>query len=126
MQMTNRKHGNADGTFGINLYANTTYNRVTIQVSADFILGMKAGMRETLGFDNSQNALTNGEFNGINPAKIEKVNNVLIHCSLVNNQILYDSSISMPLYLTDRLDRYSAFLPTIHFGEILEMLVLIT
>ena len=68
--MTNRKHDNADDIFRTNLYANTMYNRVTIQVAADFILGMKAGIRETLGFDNSQNALTNGEFNGINPAKI--------------------------------------------------------
>ena len=70
---------------------------------------MKAGMRETLGFDNSQNALTNGEFNGINPAKIEKVNNVLIHCSLVNNQILYDSSI------------LHAFVPNGSFGSLLSV-----
>ena len=75
--MTTNKHVNADGSFGINIYANFTYNRVTIQVSADYILGMQAGIRETLGFDSSQNALTNGDFNGTNPAKIEKINKTM-------------------------------------------------
>ena len=52
------KHVNTDDSFVINIYASYIYKRVTIQVSADYILGIQADMRVTLGFDSSQNALT--------------------------------------------------------------------
>ena len=109
LTMTDNNHVNADGTFGINIYANLTYNRVTIRVSADFEVTLHAGIRESLGFEQSQNPLTNGAFNGLNTAKIERVNNVLVHCNLVNNRILYDSSI------------LHAFVPNGSFGSLLNV-----
>ena len=33
-EMLDRKHENADGAFGINVYANAVYNRITIDVSS--------------------------------------------------------------------------------------------
>ena len=47
--MTDNNHVNADGTFGMNIYANFTYNRVSIQVSADFEVTLHAGMRGSFG-----------------------------------------------------------------------------
>ena len=108
-EMLDRKHENTDGTFGINVYANAVYNRITIDVSNNFILALKAGIRETLGFDNTQTALTNGDFNGVNVPQIERVNNVLVHCNLVNNTTVYDSSI------------IHAFVPNNSYGNILEI-----
>ena len=58
-EMLHRKHENADGTFGINVYAHAVYNRITIDVSNNFILALKAGIRETFGLDNTQSAFTN-------------------------------------------------------------------
>ena len=107
-EMTLRSHVKSDGSFGINVYANSVYNRVTINVSADYSLKMSPGLQETFGFEKGQATLTNGDYNGLNPARIERVNNVLVHCSLVNNKILYDSSI---IY---------AFVPNSSFGSLLE------
>ena len=53
-------------------------DRITIDVSNNFILTVKAGIRETLGFDNTQPALTNGDFNGVNVPQIQRVNSVLV------------------------------------------------
>ena len=105
--MTNNKHVNSDGTFGINLYANPVYNRITITVSADFTFSMKAGLRETLGF--TQINITNAEVNGDLVPKIEPVTNVLIHCNLVKNNINHKSTV---LY---------AFKPNDSFGNLLEI-----
>ena len=41
-EMLDRKHENADGTFGINVCANVVCNRITIDVSNNFILALKA------------------------------------------------------------------------------------
>ena len=91
--MLDRKYENADGTFGINVYANAVYKRIAIDVSNNFILALKAGIRETLGFENTQTALTHGDFKGVNVPQIERVNNVLVYCNLVNNTTVSDSSI---------------------------------
>ena len=105
--MTINKHVNSDGTFGINLYANAVYNRVTITVSADYAFGMKAGLRETLGFDSSQTRITNSEANGNLVPRLERVENVLIGCNLVDNRVTHNSSI---LY---------SFTPDQSFGSLL-------
>ena len=62
-----------------------------------------------MGFEQSQNPLNNGDFNGLNPAKFEKVNNALVHFYLVSHRILYDSSI------------LHAFLPNGSFGSLLSV-----
>ena len=103
------KHQNADGTYGINIYPNSVYNRVTITVSADFTFSMKAGLMETLGFDSSQQHITNTEVNGNLVPKLEKVDTVLIHCNLVDNRVTYDSSI------------LHAFVPNDSFGKLLSI-----
>lgn len=103
------KHENADGTYGINIYANPVYNRVTITASADFTFSMKAGLMETLGFDRTQQHITNTEVNGNLVPKLEKVDTVLIHCNLVDNRVTHNSSI---LY---------AFVPNDSFGNLLSI-----
>ena len=107
--MSLNNHEESDGTFGINIYANPVYNRVTISVSADFRFSMDDGPAETLGFDNGQKVISNTEDNGNLVPKIEKVDTVLIHCNLVNNKITYDSSV---LY---------AFVPDDSFGKLLSI-----
>ena len=107
--MLDNGHQNSDETYDINVYANNVYNRVTITVSQDYLFVMRTGFRETLGFDTSQASLTNGQFNGNLVPKIEKVDTVLIHCNLVNNQIVSDSSI------------LHSFIPNQSFGTILEV-----
>ena len=107
--MSLNNHEESDGTFGINIYANPVYNRVTISVSADFRFSMDDGLAETLGFDSGQKVFSNTEENGNLVPKIEKVDTVLIHCNLVNNRITYDSNV---LY---------AFVPNDSFGKLLSI-----
>ena len=107
--MNLNSHVNSDGTFGIDLYANSVYNRVTISVSADYRFSMSNGLAETMGFDSSQTSITNTEVNGTLVPKIERVDNVLIHCNLVDNRVTHNSSI---LY---------AFVPNDSFGNLLSI-----
>ena len=102
-------HGNSDDTYGINVYANPVYNRVTVDVSSDFEFLPNDGLRVTLGLDDTQKVLTNGNFNGNNVARIERVDTVLIHCNLVNTSITRDSTI------------IHSFVPNNTFGNILEI-----
>ena len=105
--MSSNNHVNSDESFGINIYANPVYNRITIKVSNDYEFNIIDGLRQTLGF--SQSPLTNGDFNGEDTPQIEKVNNVLVHCNLVNNRVVNDSSV------------IHSFVPNNSFGSILSI-----
>lgn len=107
--MRERGHENADGSFGINLYANPVYNRVTITVSNDFRFSVSNGLMETLGFDSTQKSITNTEVNDKLVPQLERVDTVLIHCNLVDNRVTHNSSL---LY---------AFVPNDSFGSLLRL-----
>lgn len=72
-----------DRDFGINLYANPTYNRVSVQVDDEYILVMSEGLAETLGSESQ--IVFDTEKNFENPPKIETVEKILVHCDLVKN-----------------------------------------
>lgn len=107
--MTLNSHNNADGSFDINVYANHVYNRVTISVSNKFQFFMSDGLLETLGFDRSQNNITNNEINGSLVPRIERVDTVLIHCNLVDNRVTHNSQI------------LHAFVPNDSYGNLLSV-----
>ena len=70
---------------------------------------MADGLLETLGFDSSQNNITNTEINGSLVPRLERVDTVLIHCNLVDNRISHNSSI------------LHAFIPNDSFGSLLSV-----
>ena len=107
--MTLSSHVNSDGSFDINLYTNPVYNRVTITVSSKFRFWMSDGLLQTLGFDGSQNNITNTEVNGNLVPRLERVDTVLIHCNLVDNRVTHNSSI------------LHAFIPNNSFGSLLSV-----
>lgn len=92
--MKQNKHVEQDDSYGINLYPNPVYNRVTVSVSSEFkISKMSNGLQKTLGIDASQLPLRNIDVNGLHVPKIERVEAVLVHCNLVQNLYQQDSSL---------------------------------
>ena len=63
--------------FGINIYTNPVFNRVTISVNNEFSLNLGSGLAKFLGFDSNQLPITNQEISGLHRANIERVNNVI-------------------------------------------------
>ena len=106
--MEQNKHAEPDGSFGINLYANPVYNRVTVSVSKKFTISkISNGLQKSLGIDPSQLPLKNIDINGLKVPKIERVETVLVHCNLVQNLYQQDSSLIF------------SFTPSASFGELL-------
>ena len=80
-------------TFGINVYSNPVFNRVTISVNNEFSLNLGLGLAKFLGFDSNQLPITNQEISGLYRTKIERVNNVMINCNLVENQYNFSNNV---------------------------------
>lgn len=98
-----------DDKFGINIYANPVFNRVTISVNDEFELNLDEGLAEFLGFDKSQLPITNTEVYGALKASTERVHNVMINCNLAQNNYDYTSN---ALYI---------FTPDQSFGTLLSV-----
>ena len=90
--MRNNNHENPDGSYSINVYANYIYNRVTISVGTDYQVN-KSTLMTTLGFDDTQLPISNDEIHAKLVAKMERVDSVLVHCNIVQNQYQQDSSL---------------------------------
>ena len=52
-------------TFGINVYSNPVFNRVTISVNNEFSLNLGLGLAKFLGFDSNQLPITNQKISGL-------------------------------------------------------------
>ena len=78
--------------YGINLYANETYNRVSLEVKAGYSITFPKGMAKVLGaaVDNSYGTAT---INLPNVPQLENVRSVQVHCNLVYNKYQSDSSL---------------------------------
>ena len=82
-----------DEVFGINVYANPVFNRVTISVNNEFSLNLGSGLAKFLGFDSTQLPITNQEVSGQHRANVERVNNVIINCNLAENNYNFTSNV---------------------------------
>ena len=76
--------------FGINLYANSTYNRITVEIKKDYSIWMTDDLAKLLG---SNDALLLGPLtkNLEKAPSIENVEKIKVHCDLVHNQVQTDS-----------------------------------
>ena len=78
--------------FGINVYTNPVFNRVTISVNNEFSLNLGMGLAKFLGFDSTQLQITNQEVSGQYRANVERVNNIVINCNLAENHNIFTSN----------------------------------
>ena len=81
--------------FGINLYANATYNRITLELKQNYSFWMSADLARLLG-STLGGFITLGDTgttikNFENPPRIENVEKIKVHCDLVHNQVQTDS-----------------------------------
>ena len=77
--------------YDINLYANTTYNRVSIRISAAYEVIFGAGLAKTLGALTSAYSDTGTTFPNV--PQLENVKSVQVHCNLVYNEYQSNSSL---------------------------------
>jgi hypothetical protein len=85
--------GNKDAVkdnYPIGIYQSFTYNKtaITVKPNCELILGI--GMAKVLGFSNL--TVTNDSHGDLTP-KLERVNNILVHCSLAKNNFAKSSSL---------------------------------
>ena len=80
-------------TFGINIYANPVFNRITVSVNTDFEIDFANGFAKILGFEKSQLPISNNEVHGDMVPKMERVDNVVVNCNLVENNYNYSSNV---------------------------------
>ena len=78
-----------DEKFGINIYANPVFNRVTISVNDEFELNLGKGLAKFLGFNRSQLPITSTEVSGALKASTERVHNIMVNCNLAQNNYDY-------------------------------------
>jgi hypothetical protein len=76
--------------YPISIYQNFTYNKVSITVKPNCELILGIGMAKVLGFSNL--TVTNDSHGDLTP-KLERVNNILVHCSLAKNNFAQSSSL---------------------------------
>ena len=79
--------------FGINLFANPTYNRITIETKKYYGIELSTDLAKLLGSDSLQIYGINADLtkNFENPPRIENVEKIKVHCDLVHNQVQTDS-----------------------------------
>ena len=79
--------------FGINLHANATYNRITVEIKPGYGLRLSNDLAELLGSESTHlNGIkTDLTKNFENPPRIENVEKIKVHCDLVHNQVQTDS-----------------------------------
>ena len=76
--------------FGINLYANSTYNRITVEIKKGYAIYMSNDLAKLIGSNEvelSGPSIKNLE----NAPSIENVEKIKVHCDLVHNQVQTDS-----------------------------------
>lgn len=76
--------------YPISIYANPTFNRVSIVIKSDCELLLEDGMAHILGFSNL--TVTNTSHGDLVPM-VERVETVLVHCNLAQNTFTQDSSL---------------------------------
>ena len=79
--------------FGINLYANRTYNRITIELKPGYGLWMSPDLARLLGsaYYSVVSLDTSTTLNFEYAPSIENVEKIKVHCDLVHNQVQTDS-----------------------------------
>lgn len=94
---TMKNNGHVDNTstdnkqYGINLFSNAAYNRVSYKVKSEFELSFGEGLAKVLGA--TPDTIYRGSGNFPNVPQIENVKSVQVHCSLVYNEYQSDSSL---------------------------------
>ena len=91
LRMKEKGYENND-TYGINLYANPVYNRVTLAITADYRIAFGAGLAKFLGATPLA-VYTDTDENFPSVPQVENVKSVQIHCNLVYNEYQKDSSL---------------------------------
>lgn len=89
MKMIAEKDGTNED-FPISIYPNTVYNRVSIVLKSGFQLILSRGMANVLGFSNQ--LITNTSTGDLVP-QIERVEVVMVHCNMAQNNFTQDSSL---------------------------------
>ena len=88
----NRYSKDDEDNSGINIYANPVFNRVTVSVNDEFELSFGTGLADFLGFDQAQLPISNTEIHGAFNPSTERVHNVIINCSLAEDNYEYTSN----------------------------------
>lgn len=88
VMMTNKDAAKDD--YPISIYPNPTLNRVSVVVKPDCSLVLGKGMAHVLGFSN--HTITTTSHGDLVP-KLERVEAVLVHCNLAQNNFTQDSSL---------------------------------
>lgn len=95
------KRSDEDRNFGINLYANPTYNRITIEIDPIYTLILSDDLSKLLGSEDKEIRAISKNFE--NAPIIENVEEIRVHCDLVRNKfqpelnLLYSFSPSSPI-----------------------------
>lgn len=86
-----RQNNDKNVGYGVNIYANRTYNRVSILTDSDHTIEFTSEeFRDMLGFSSNQIG-PGSSVHGDSHAKIERVESIYVKCNLVYNDLQPDS-----------------------------------